>query len=158
MERLGTPLSYQNYREAEKRGDAAGADVLRNTFGVNPAKREFVRTKAQNDLIELMARRGHTALTPDAAEARQARTELLRAKRMGQDDVGLVEKAIEFGVTAKEMRTIFKRAGTMPYLERFKALSLDDAWKIFNEGTPTEQKLFRAMLRKKQTAAQQRQK
>jgi hypothetical protein len=152
---LGTPLSFQNLSEGSKRGESGIGEIARDVFGVTPAKREFVRTDAQNKMTDYLARRGHTAATPDEAEARDERQGVLLKLREGSPEVtNKIRLAIEHGdLTPPELDRLLKRAGLLPLTEKFKSLTLDQALEVFNRATPWERGVFADLLDKKITRA-----
>ena len=155
------PLSAQNYLEGRKREEGGAAELARNAFGVKPANREFVRTDAQNRMAELAARKGHTALTPDMADARDERQSVLLKLRSASENAGEeITRAVERGeLTEPQLTRLMKRAGIIPLQESFKTLSLADALDVFNRAKPREQMLLMEILNDKadpETAAKRR--
>jgi hypothetical protein len=134
------PLSARNI--AEQRRRAPGSSPLRATggfFGIAPAKKEIQRTEAQNLLAEYLARRGRTALTPEQQTAGRARADTVAALRRGEP------------LTAS--KRLESRAEEPALVTRFKQLSLDEAEKVYEAGTPQEQSLWASALATKRTNA-----
>lgn len=144
------PLSVQNFREGAKRGETGPGEMARSFFGVGPAKREFQRTAAQNKMNEYLALRGHTARTPDEAAAAEGRRDIGRAFREGtvtRDSVRQLEKAGT--LTERQADAIVKTKRGNPLLARFKMLNAEQAARVYELGTPEEQKLWERVMRGK---------
>ena len=116
-----------------------------------------MRTQAQNDMADIVAKRGHQEETPDEQEAAQQRAAILDGLRggTGVDVKQAVTDAIRFHqLTPPDVAKLLKRAGISPATEKFKSLTLPQAMTIFKEATPREQGMFRdALLKKIETAA-----
>lgn len=153
------PLSLQNFREGQKRGETGLTELTRNAFGVTPAKREFVRTEAQNQMAEYLARRGHNQLPPDEAEARDERGIILQGLRgKGTGDVAeRINRAIAHGeLTEPQLALMMKRAGILPLAEKFKSLPVDQALDVYRKATPWEKAVFTDLLNQKLQNAEKR--
>ena len=134
------PLSVQNFLEARRRGEGVAGALPRNLLGITPAKREFVRTPAQNREIEYAKRSGHPTATPEQAASRQRVNDLLAGLRRGSDASKAVAAAVENGdLTAKKLNSLLKRVQLMPFQERFKSLTLEQALDVFGRANPWEQ-------------------
>jgi hypothetical protein len=143
--------------EQSKRGDRSTVTKVGNWFGITPAPRSEVRTEAQNRMMEFLGRRRMSGATPEDAEARQTRSEILRGMR-GNSDVKLgkaVSDAIErHQLTAPEIAHLLKRAGLTPAQEQFKRLTLPQAIDVFKRSTRHEKELFaEALLSKVERAS-----
>lgn len=146
------PFSLRNMNEQSKRSDIGTATKLGNWFGITPAKREDVRTKAQNDMADMVAKRGHTELTPEQQDAASQRRDILAGLRgNGNIDVNTaVQKALDSGgIVPADLAKMMKRAGLTPAQERFKSLTTTQAMKIFSEATEKDQGMFADLLFKK---------
>lgn len=143
------PFSWRNMQEGSARGDMSTATKLGNWFGITPAPRDVVRSDAQNLMAEFLAERGMSGATPEDAEARQTRAQILSALR-GHSDIDLnaaVTDAIErHQLTSPQLAQLLKRAGTTPAQERFKRLTAAQAIEVFKRSTPREKALFAEAL------------
>lgn len=156
------PFSVRNVQEQSKRGDQSRTTKIGNWFGITPAPRSEVRTEAQNRMMEFLSRRQMSGATPEDAEARQTRSEILRGMR-GNSDIKLgqaVNDAIErHQLTVPDIVRLLKRAGLTPAQERFKRLTLPEAVDVFRRATRHEKELFaeallNKVMRAEETAAQ----
>jgi hypothetical protein len=148
------PLSVQNYLESRRRGEGIGGSVARNAFGITPVKREFQRTDAQNLLNEILARRGHTARTPDEREQGAARSQLLHDLRAGTATRADVKAAEQRGeIKPGQGKRMLKTAKENPLVTKFKQLSPEEAKQVFEKAEPWEKALWAPFLRRKQRAA-----
>jgi hypothetical protein len=91
------PLSVQNYLEGKKRGEVGNSKIARNVFGVTPARRELIRTPAQNKMAEYLARHSCYADARGSREGRAART-VTEAVLKGELLPESVDKALESGI------------------------------------------------------------
>jgi diguanylate cyclase (GGDEF)-like protein len=145
-----SPLSVQNYLEGRDREETGASELTRNAFGVNPAKREVVRSDAQNRMAEYLSRRGRSTPTPDEAEARTDRARILSGARVGADVSDRITTAIERGeLTVPQLTRLMKRVGILPLQEQFKSLTIKQALDVFDRATPREQGLLLDILQKK---------
>jgi diguanylate cyclase (GGDEF)-like protein len=145
-----SPLSVQNYLEGRTREETGASELTRNAFGVNPAKREVVRSDAQNRMAEYLSRRGRSTPTPDEAEARTDRARILSGARVGADVSDRITTAIERGeLTVPQLTRLMKRVGILPLQEQFKSLTIKQALDVFDRATPREQGLLLDILQKK---------
>jgi hypothetical protein len=154
------PFAFRNMSEQSKRGDQSAVTKIGSWFGITPAPRNEVRTEAQNRMMEYLAERKMTGSTPEDAEARQTRSEILRGMR-GNSDVKLgqaVSDAIErHQLTADGVVQLLKRAGLTPAQEQFKRLTLAQAVDVFKRSNRHEKELFAEALLNKVMRAQQTQ-
>lgn len=149
MAKQAVPFSLSNLSETNRRGDNSAATKFGNWFGITPAPREKVRSPAQNEIADIMAKQGHDMATPEEADARQSRAEILSGLR-GNNSVDLqqaVSDAIErHQITSPEIGQLLKRAGTTPMQEKFKTLSTEQALDVFKKSSPREQAVFAEAL------------
>lgn len=147
------PFALGNALEERKRGDKSAA-ANASLIGVTPAPRDVVRSNAQNLMMRL-APKGPSGATPDQAEARQAKQNILAAMRRGEDPSSAVYDAMQRGiVNPKELRMLAKRSGTAPMVERFKRLPLAAAIQVFNASDdPREKELWLPILKDKASRA-----
>jgi hypothetical protein len=151
------PFSVRNMTESTARGDQSTTTKLGNWFGITPAPRAEVRTDAQNRMSEIMKTRGgQGGATPEMADARDLRRDLLAAIRTNRDGgnsekiVETVQNAIERQqLTPKDVVKLLKRAGSTPAQEKFRTLTLPEAVEVFKLATPGEQALFAELLLRK---------
>lgn len=149
------PFSLTNMQEESRRG-ADAATKFGAWFGITPAKREDIRTPAQNEMADIVAKRGKTALTPEQHDAVQAKSDLLSTLRGGG---GNLEDAVTrvvntSGLTPADLGRLLKRAGMLPMVERFKSLTVEQAIDVFKKADPREQALFaEALVTKVERAA-----
>ena len=130
------------------------AEMARNFFGVNPAKREVVRSKAQNRINDYLARRGKTAMTPEEQESRQRLGQVLLKLRAGEDASNAIQDAIAHGdLTMPKFNKMMKRAGILPFVEKFKMLTLEQQLDVFSRTTPRERGLLAQILQDKMNRA-----
>ncbi len=141
------PFAVRNIIEGGNRDDKPSARAA--TFvGITPANKEMVRSPAQNLMTRLAPRGG--ARTPEAAEAQSQRSDILRGVREGKDVTDEISTAVQSGnLTTKQMNKIFRRAGTLPMIERFKALPLEDALRVYDAGDDREKALWKSVLEAK---------
>jgi hypothetical protein len=152
------PFSIQNLTETSQRGDQSTATKAGAFFGVTPAPRTAVRTEAQNKMADYLATRRMTGSTPEDAEARNNRAEILAGLRgaKGVDLQAAVSRAIEHEqLTPRNVIDLLRRAGSTPAQEKFKRLTLPQALDVFRVSTPAEKRKFVDALVKKMERAQQ---
>lgn len=143
------PFSIRNMTEGSQRGDSSPVTKFGNWFGITPAPRDKVRSKAQNQMAEYLSERQMSGATPEDAAARRSRAEILAGLR-GNSGVDL-EKAVtdaleRHQLTAPDLARLLKRAGTTPAQERFKRLTVAQAVDVFKLATPKEKALFAEAL------------
>lgn len=150
------PFAFRNQEESGKRGDQSNITKFGNWFGVTPAPRSEVRSDAQNQMSMYLGERRQSGASPEDAEARKARGDILNSLRLasqgkdGGDITQAVTDAIERGqVTPKNVIQILRRVGSSPAQERFKRLSAAQAIDVFQRATPKEKALFADALMKK---------
>jgi hypothetical protein len=133
-------------REQGKRGE-----TIRNAFGISPAKRDFVRTPAQNRMMELLSRRGHPTMTPEQVELRAARHRALSGMRANSPDKqARIDEMVELGDSgSKDLHELMKRARLSPMVERFKQLTVDEAREVYDLGARWERARWREAYHKK---------
>lgn len=150
------PFTFRNLSESGKRGDQSAGTKIGNLFGITPAPRAEVRSDAQNRMADFLSERRQTGASPEDADARKARAEVLNNLRLasqgkdGGDIQQAVTDAIERGqLTPKGVVRILRRVGSTPAQERFKRLSTEQAMDVFQRATPREKALFAAAMIKK---------
>ena len=142
------PFSLRNMQEQAGRSQVSTGTKIGNWFGYLPAPREVVRTQAENDMGEILAKRGRAELTPEEADKAQTKQVLIAGLR-GNHDVDLqqaLNDAIAHGVTNEQLLKIAKQAGMEPAQAKFKALSVDDAMKIYLEAPDWQKATFREIM------------
>lgn len=149
------PLSVQNYLEGKSRGEGGVGEFARTAFGITPAKREFVRSAAQNKMREYLDRRGHTARTPeqvDVADDARAVKEGLRTGDKTRGDVRQLEIAGE--LSRRQGQTMVRQARENPLITEFKQLTPDEAIAVYALANQDERFLWYRSYRQKQREAQ----
>jgi hypothetical protein len=142
---LAEPLSIQNYQEAAHRDEGGVGEAARNFFGITPAKREFVRSPAQNKIADYLAREGHTSRTPQEVDDSAARRDLRQALRTG--DTAAAAAARASGTLSVGQVRAAQREAHETYLERgFKELSMAHALTVYEIATPEERAVLRPLL------------
>jgi hypothetical protein len=144
------PLSLQNYLEGRKRGEKGASELSRNVFGVTPAKRELVRTPAENLMADYASRKGHTARTPEEVENADVHRLTIEAVRKGEMLPDKVIKAVEAGKVKRE--TLFRwiaEAKDAPTVRQFKALTLEQAKKVYELGNEQQKAVWADAYRTK---------
>jgi hypothetical protein len=141
------PLGVRNWQESEKR-DATWKEKAAGFVGVTAANRGTTRSPAQNLMNELLPKQG--ARSPDMKQAQTDRGDILRQMREGKDAGDEINAAVSRGnVTARQLRRIQQRSGTLPMIENFKRLSLEDAMRVYDAGDAREQGLWNSALNAK---------
>jgi hypothetical protein len=145
------PFSITNARETAARGDRSLLGRYGPWVGITPAPRRIVRSAAQNRMAEYLAERRVTGATPEDAEARLARREILRDLRGNASNLESdLSKAIERGqLTPPQFAKMLKRAGTTPMQEQYRRLTLPQALDVFRAADERERGLFLDALNKK---------
>ncbi len=144
------PISLQNYEESKRREEGGPLAVLQSYAGVKPAPREIVRGPGENRMQDFADRRGRDAMTPEKAEARQERADILRGMRAGNDVSDRVSTAVEHGsMLSGDEKRLLRRVGTTPMMEQFRSLTLDEAIDVYNAATPRERMFLKPILDKK---------
>jgi len=144
------PLSAQNYLEGKKRGEGSNAEVVRNVFGVTPARRELVRTDAQNKMAEYLGRHSPETRTPGEAEKGEMHGEVVDALRKGEELPGSVLDALRAGKLKR--KTLYKWLGDArqpSIVGQFKRLSVDEAQRVWDLANPEEKALWADAYRTK---------
>jgi hypothetical protein len=141
------PLGVRNWQESEKR-DATWKEKAAGFVGVTAANRGTTRSPAQNLMNELLPKQG--ARSPDMKQAQTDRGDILRQMREGKDAGDEINAAVSRGnVTDRQLRRIQQRSGTLPMIENFKRLSLEDAMRVYDAGDAREQGLWNSALNAK---------
>jgi hypothetical protein len=152
---LATPLSVQNYLEDKKqRGEHTIGDKVLNGMGVTPAKREFVRTPAQNLMQDFLDRRGHDARTPAQVDSAQTRADIFREYREGErsrSDIIQLERDGE--LTRQQGQSMIRRATQSALVGAFEQLTPDEAEQVFAKGEDWERQLWWRPLQRKRGQA-----
>ena len=151
------PFSVQGIVEDKKRGDQSSATKFGNWFGITPAPRDKVRSPAENRMNDFLSESHETGGTPEAADARKTRADLLgalRDRQAGKGDVKDLQDKVTAALEAHQIvpadiGRLLKKAGSSPDQERFKLLNLPQAVEVFKASTPTEQAKFGELLLKK---------
>lgn len=144
------PLSAQNYLEGKKRGEGGNAEIARNIFGVTPARRELVRTPAQNKLAEYLGRHSPETRTPEEADKGELHGQVADAVRKGEELPPSVLAALAAGKIKRE--TLFKwlaEARTPAIVGQFKRLTLEEAQRVWDLANDQEKALWAAAYRTK---------
>lgn len=138
------PMGISNMLESKKRGDSTPT-VVGSELGITPAPRSMVRSDAQNRMAEYIALRGTSGGTPEDAQSRQDRADILAGLRgnTGVDLNAVVTRAIQHEqLTPTAIVKLLKIAGSTPAQEKFKSLTLPQAMDVFNRSTSREKGLF----------------
>lgn len=148
------PFSLTNAFEQTARGDRSKATRYGNVVGITPAPRKEVRSDAEN-LMASYIKHAPSGATPEEAEQRQARTQLLSGLRgVTALDQKKINDAIERGdIVPADLAKMLKRAGMTPDQEKFKRLSFTQALDVFQHGKPEEKAKFAQILLDKATRA-----
>lgn len=144
------PLSAQNYLEGKKRGEGGKAEIARNVFGITPARRELVRTAAQNKMADYLGRHSPETRTPDESAKGELHGEVVQAVRKGEELPQDVLDALAAGKVKR--KTLFKwlsDARQPSIVSQFKRLSLDEAVHVYERGNDHEKALWADALRTK---------
>lgn len=140
------PFGIQNMREQRKRGQSA-ATQAESFVGLTPASREIVRTDAENEMAAYNARHAPQGATPEEAEKRDVKRTIRQLVREGKRPTPAVMAAIKRGViTKEEANKIASDARTPAAIASFKQLPFDEAFKVYQMGTPKEKRMWRPML------------
>lgn len=144
-----TPIGVSNLQEQRRRLQSPTSQLL-PFIGVTPAPREVVRTKAQNLMYEFLRRRRPSGATPEEAELRTERTQILRHMRQGEP-MAPEERAdlLEGGATRRQVRSMRQQARVNPMLSAFKQLTAEEAQQVYDLGTPEEQRIWVRALQTK---------
>lgn len=137
------PLSVQNYLEGKKRGEVGTSEIARNVFGVTPARRELVRTPAQNKMAEYLARHAAATRTPEEAEKGELHRTVTEAVLKGELLPESVDKALESGSLRRETLMQWIHDARQPSLVlQFKRLSLKEAKRVYELADEDEKSLW----------------
>ena len=147
------PLSIQNFLEASRRGEKGPGEVARATMGVTPAKREFVRTPAQNALADII-RRHRPQQTPEEQEGARVRAAIRETVKTKGREAAVEEIRAQLAagkLTEKQVVNLLTPSTDPGLVRRFKSLSLDDAEVVFKkakdyEGGPQERTLLEPVI------------
>jgi hypothetical protein len=150
------PIGIRNVAEVKRRtGGVAGG--LPSFVGVTPARREDVRTDAQNRMMEYLGGRRAEGRTPQEQATAQRRTDMLEGLRSGTRGRPDLQRAVRaHEMSAVQAQNLWRQSRENPTLGRFKQLTLDEAEEIYGLGTPDEQKLWLRTLRLKRVAERQK--
>lgn len=141
------PFVLQNISEGQKRGESI-ADIAPSMIGVTPASREATRTKAQNLMHDILARR-QPELSPEEAHGAQVRGELKAMVKTHGAAAAMSElraRVADGTLTQRQVQNILKDDQTPGIVKRFKSLAYPDAQKVFDHATPSEQRQWKAIL------------
>jgi GNAT superfamily N-acetyltransferase len=146
------PLSIQNFMEGKKRGgEKMGRDMAFNAVGINPPKREFVRTPALNKLHEYLDLKGHDTRTPEQVEKSDDRRTLIQQLKDGvasRADVHKLEVAGE--LTRRQEQNIRKNMKTDERVLEYRRLSdVDQMRRVYALGSDDEKRLWWPFLNRK---------
>lgn len=154
------PLSVQNYLEGRQRGEGGAGELTRDVFGVTPAKREFVRTAAQNKMHEYLAdQRSVGGRTPDQAALGRDKQKLRQQLRDGRatGDTAAVSDAkqkirqmeMAGDLTVRQARLMVKGSREDLLVTEFKKLSFDQAVHVYELANESERAVWFPLFRKK---------
>jgi hypothetical protein len=151
-----TPFALQGLlKEKERRGSTA--TKILPFFGFTPAPKDVNSTKAEELLSEIQAQhREIGSRTKTEAERSQLLSDMVRAKKRGEDVNPDLNNGINAGILKKsDIALVLKRASTEYLIYGVKKLPLDDALKVYEAADDSErQKLFEVMRMKASNAAQ----
>jgi hypothetical protein len=146
-----TPISISNVAESGRRGETGIAQTGMNLAGINPAPRDFQRTKAQNMMSDYSAGRGGKGLTPDEADLQRQRSLAIKMFRQGKPEqfFGLMDKG---EVSMRDLSTQLKTMGLgrSALDDQFRRMPLAMAQKVYDAGSPEEQQRWGMILYEKQ--------
>jgi hypothetical protein len=149
-----TPFSVQNYLKEGKLGASVESRV-EQFFGINRAPADIDQSPA-----ERLAREYSAARTPDeprtaeAAERRELRQSLTRARRQKKPTPPEVVAAIRAGKFSKKDRDLaYSDAKISPLASAFRRLSIDEAERVYKAADAAEKLQLRKMLHDKAQAA-----
>jgi hypothetical protein len=130
------PLSLQNYLEGKKRGEGGAGELARNAFGVTPARRELVRTEAQNKMADYLSR-DTKSRTPDEVGKGEMHRAVIDAVRDGEElPKDVVDAAVSGQLKKATLDKWIKDATQVGTVGQFKRLSLEQAttvWELAND-------------------------
>jgi hypothetical protein len=142
------PIAIRNAAE-QRRREQSLAVRAQSFVGIVPARREDVRTKAQNRMQEYLSQ-GAGGLTPEQQAAGRQRADVLaglRNKTLGPGELGA--KVQQGLLTLPGAKRLARRAQIAPTLDKFKRLSLPEALDVYRMATPTERRVWRPALQQK---------
>lgn len=143
------PYGVQNLLEQRARGQSLATQAA-SFIGITPASREDVRSPAENLMSQYIAQSTPGSGTPEEQDARGVRREVRDLVRAGQTASPTVINAVKSGLLSRtSVNEAAKNALLPPSLVSFKRLTYDQAVKVYNAGTPDEQRLWYAALVKK---------
>lgn len=149
------PFTIRNAEQQIARsGGSALPDLLLNAIGVTPATAEERRTPAQNLMAEMLSTRAPSRRTPEDVATQGARRDARQRAQHG--DWSGIASAVEQGVLRPqglrtEARQIAK--GTPALVQRFNQLTLPEAERVYQLGTPAERQLWLLPLTEKRVRA-----
>jgi hypothetical protein len=149
------PFMIQNVVEGKQRGEKP-SEMAAAFVGVTPASREAVRTKAQNAMADLAARK-HIERTPEEADAAQIRSTLRDKVKTEGAPAALAELRAHLRdgtLTMKQVQGILRDDQTPYLVKQFKSLPLAEAERIYAMGTAREKALWGPVLAGKRQRAQ----
>lgn len=146
---LGKQYIPLGVRGATQAGDddQSGLTTALSFVGVTPAPREVVRTKAENEMSEYLARHRPASRTKEEAEGADRRRELrdqLRDKTLKPSDLPAMVRAGE--LTEQQARRMVRESREPVSVTRFRQLPTDVAMKVYDLGTVGERDLWYPIL------------
>lgn len=149
------PISLQNYNESVRRGTAGGVGSgAVSMTGIGPAARDFVRTPAQNAMMDYLTRTPHTAMTPvdveDRQQVAQLRERLSLARKSGDKAAqdAIVTELVQLGEAGTASISQFRNTiGVNPngnqLTRRFQRLTYEQAVKVWALAQPWERDILK---------------
>lgn len=143
------PYGIQNALEQRKRGQSLGTQAA-SFVGITPASREDTRSPAENLMSRYVAASTPGDATPEMQDARGVRQEVRELARAGQTASPNVVNAVKTGLMSRQsVELTAKNAMLPPSVVSFKKLTYEQAVKVYELGTPDEQRLWYGALVKK---------
>jgi len=136
-------------KEIERKGSTA--TKILPFLGFTPAPKDVNTSKAEDLLSEIQAQHREVgSRTKQEAERSQLLSDLVRAKKRGEDIRPDLRKAIGAGVLKRsDAQLILKRASSDYLSYGVKPLALDDALKVYDAADDNEKKRLQPILIKK---------
>lgn len=144
------PFWMRGFQKAQGRGDPM-TTKLSPFIGIMPATAEFSTTKAQLLMSEILGARPKGTQTREEFDRNQLKRRF--ETRIRNNDAEASEdmrQAVDEGALSFHDLHLIRKAVQTPYeVGAFKRLTVDEALRVYAEGTQEEQSVFAPLLRKK---------
>ena len=146
-----TPFSIRGTQRQANLGGSKIGSFAANFIGITPAPRTLNQSPAERLAFEYsQTNRSSAARTQQGAEHSKARAEIIRAMRLGENPVPLVQKYVQQGLlSTREFAALRQAARQSPLESSVKNLSVREALNVYDKANQTERSELNRIVRGK---------